>query len=75
MIVFSKSTLQFQSFIKEEYNKLIEKRRQYFLSMYEKLIKINKNHPLVDRFFKLIHEDIESLELLSIAYQLSNVKS
>ncbi len=75
MIVLSKSTLEFQSLIQEEYNKLIEKRRQYFLSMYDNLIKINNNHPLVDRFFKLIHEDIESLELLSIAYQLSSGKS
>lgn len=73
-MIVSKSTIQFQTFINGEYNKLIEKRKQYFLSMYDKLIKMKTEHPLVNRFFKLIHEDIESLELLSIVYQLSDLK-
>lgn len=70
--MLSKSTIEFQTLIQAEYNKLVEKRRQYFLSFYDNLIKTNCNHPLANRLFKLINEDIESLELLSIVYHLSN---
>jgi hypothetical protein len=71
-MVISASTKQFQNLIEEEYVKLTEKRRLYYLTVYEKLSKSRKDDPLVNRFFNLIHKDIQSLELLTLAYKLSN---
>ena len=71
-MVISSSTKQFDRLIQEEYNKLIEKRRCFYLSVYEKCSKTNKNNELVTRFYELIHKDINSLELLTLVYKLSN---
>lgn len=71
-MVLSKSTKEFQILIEEEYKKLIEKRRQYYLSIYQNLVRSKKEDSSVLRFLKLIKEDIESVELLTLAYKLSN---
>jgi hypothetical protein len=71
-MVLSKSAIDFQILIREEYNKLIQKRRNYYMTIYEKLVKTKKDDPVAKRFIKLINEDICSLELLTLAYKLSN---
>jgi hypothetical protein len=70
MMVISNSAKQFDRLIQEEYNKLIEKRKKLYLSVYEKYSKTNKNNPLVCRFYELIQTDIQSIELLSLVYRL-----
>lgn len=69
-MVISNSTIKFENLIQEEYNKLMEKRKRLYLSVYEKYSKINKNNPLVIRFYDLIHKDIHSIELLTLLYKL-----
>ena len=69
-MVISTSTIKFENLIQEEYYKLIEKRKRLYLTVYEKYSKINKNNPLVSRFYELIHSDIHSQELLSLIYKL-----
>ncbi len=69
-MVISNSTKKFENLIQEEYTKLIEKRKRLYLTVYEKYSKINKNNPLVCRFYELIHSDIHSLEILSLIYKL-----
>ncbi len=70
-MVISNSAKNFERLIQEEYNKLIEKRRIFYLSVYEKYSKTKKDNPLLTRFYQLIHQDITSLELLSLVYKLS----
>jgi hypothetical protein len=71
-MVISNSAKKFERLIQEEYNKLIEKRRCFYLSVYEKYSKTKKDNPLLTRFYELIHKDINSLELLTLVYKLSN---
>ena len=69
-MVISKSARQFERIIEDECNKLIEKRKKLYLSVYEKYSKINKNNPMVSRFYELMHTDIQSIELLTLVYKL-----
>lgn len=69
-MVISSSAKKFEILIEDEYNKLIEKRKKLYLTVYEKYSKISKNNPLVIRFHDLIHTDIQSIELLSLIYKL-----
>jgi hypothetical protein len=69
-MVTSSSTKKFENIIQEEYSKLMEKRKTLYLSVYEKYSKINKNNPLVSRFYELMHTDIQSIELLTLVYKL-----
>jgi len=69
-MVISSSAKKFEILIKDEYNKLIEKRKKLYLSVYEKYSKISKNNPLVSRLYELMHTDIQSIELLTLVYKL-----
>ena len=69
-MVISSSAKKFEILIEDEYNKLIEKRKKLYLSVYEKYSKISKNNPLVSRFYELMHTDIQSIELLTLVYKL-----
>ena len=71
-MVVSASTKHFERIIQAEYQKLMEKRKNYFLSIYEKISKKKKNSPKLLHFYELLHKDIHSPELLKLACELGN---
>ena len=68
--VVSKSTKQFQLFIEEQSSILLEKKRTRLISIYEEISPKNKDNPALARFYDLIHNDIGSIEVMTLAHQL-----
>jgi len=68
--VVSKSTKQFQLFLEEQSSILLEKKRARLIGIYEEISPKNKDNPALARFYDLIHNDIGSIEVMTLAHQL-----
>lgn len=73
--VVSKSTKQFQSFLDEQRAILAQKKRERMMSIYEEIYLKKRDHPILSRFYELIHNDIESIEIMTLVHKLLHSSS